>query len=420
VSPAPWRPLLRTLCATAGRSAAQRALPFYLGVLIAANVLFEGNGVRPADVVEQLSRSPRALALAYGVWTIVSVPAIRALLTAPSSFFLRTLPIPRWQMLGILAFGLLLAELPWAYLWIRGGGLALGLAQVVAALAVATLLLTGLRRRREQLTAALLVLVLGGSLPWPALLSVAVPAAMLGVHGVWLKAPEPRLRTTRSWIGSSAAAALATCYGILLWRRASAQLARALAATLLALLVSYFAVRNNPPDSSAQLLAWALGTLAPALLLATSGLVGPLLHAETQLCWLLAVCGTSPAVQRAARCAPLAGSGAALATLHAIALGAALALPLGLRATLWWSELVGSLLLAVLVQGIARWGIRGDGNDSGRLVLGVSAALIASTAAVAWLGLSGLWLWAGAATLAWLEPGTSRHAAAALRDRLER
>ncbi|MEY2931370.1 MAG: hypothetical protein RL033_2119 [Pseudomonadota bacterium] len=420
VSSAPWRPLVRILCATAGRSATQRALPLYLGVLIVASVLMEGSGVRPTDVVDDLLHSRRDCALAYGVWTIVSVPAIRALLTAPSSFVLRTLPVPRWQVLGLLAVGLLLAELPWAYLWIRGGGLLLGLAHVVAALALATLLLAGPSRRVEQLAAALLVLVLGLSPPWLVLLGVSMPASILGVYAVWLRAPEPRMRTVRTWIGSSAVGALAACYGLLLWRRAGAQLARALGFASLALVVSYFAIRNNPPESTARLLAWALGTLTPALLLAAAGLVGPLLHAEAQLSWLPAVYGTSIRAQRLARCAPLAANGAALATLHCVALGAALALPPGLRATLWLIELTAAILSAVLVTGIARWALRGDGNDSGRLVLSLGAALLGSTVAVAWLGLAGLWLWAGAATLAWLEPWTARHTAWALRRKLER
>lgn len=420
VTSAPWRPLVRTLCATAGRSAAQRALPLYLGLWIVASVLLEGNGVRPADVVARLSHSPGERALAYVVWTVVSLPAIRALLTTPSSFFLRPLPVPRWQVLACLSAGLLLAELPWAYLWLRGGGLGLGLAHICAALTSATLLLTRLARRSEALAAALVLLALGWPAPWPVLLGVSVPAMALGIRAVWLRAPEPQTAPARNWIGSSPSAALATCYGLLLWRRARAQLARSLAFTLLALLVSYFAIRNNPPESDAALLSWALATLSPSLLLASSSLVGPLLQAEGQLGWLLAMCGTPPLVLRVARAAPLAASGALLATLHAAALGAALVLPPGLRGLLWSLEVLAALLLALLVLGAARWAVRGDGNDSGRLVIGIGLALLGTSAVLAWLGLGGLWLWAGGAALAWLEPWAARQPAWDLRTRLER
>lgn len=395
-------------------------MPLYLGLWIVANVLLEGNGVRPADVVARLTQSPGERALAYGVWTIVSLPAIRALLTAPSSFFLRTLPVPRWQLLVCLGAGLLLAELPWAYLWLRGGGLALGLAHVSSALAIATLLLTRLARPREALAAALVLLALSGAVPWQVSLLVSVPAAALGTRSVWLQAPEPVTGPERTWIATSSTAALATCYGLMLWRRARAQLARSLAFALLALLASYFAIHNNPPGSSAALLMWALATVSPSLLLTAASLAGPLLQAEVQLCWLLAVCGTPPASLRAARAAPLAASGAALATLHALALGAALALAPELLVLLWSSELLAALLLALLVLAIARWALRGDGNDSGRFVLGIGVALLGTSSVLIWLGVAGLWLWAGAAALAWLEPWSARSSALSLRSRLER
>src|SRR5688572_5176531 len=329
VNSAPWRPLLRSLCVTAGRSAAQRALPLYLGVWIVANVLLEGNGVRPADVVARLSQSVTDRTLAYAVWVVVSMPAVRALLATPSSHFLRTLPVPRWQVLICLAGGLLLAELPWAYLWLRGGGLGPGLAHVAAAVGVSTLLLGRLARAAEAIALALLALVLalGGKEAWPILLLVSLPAAALGGRAVWLRAPEPRSSAGRSWIGRSSTVALASCYCLLLWRRARAQLARALALTLLALLMGHFAIRNNSPDTGGVLLSWALATLGPALLLAAASLAGPLFHAEAQLSWLLAVCGTSAAVARVASTAPLAVCGAALATLRAVGLGATLALP---------------------------------------------------------------------------------------------
>ena len=106
--------------------------------------------------------------------------------------------------------------------------------------------------------------------------------------------------------------------------------------------------------------------------------------------------------------------------MHALALGGALALSPAAGALLWWLELLAALLLAPLVLGVARWAIRGDGSDSGRLVLGVGATLIGTTAAIFWLGLPGLWLWAGAATLAWLEPWMAKPSAWALSSWLER
>ena len=58
----------------------------------------------------------------------------------------------------------------------------------------------------------------------------------------------------------------------------------------------------------------------------------------------------------------------------------------------------------MLALGIARWALRGDGNDSGRLVTGIGVALLGTSAVLVWLGPSALCLWGAAAALAWLEP----------------
>src|SRR4029079_3017684 len=94
--------------------------------------------------------------LLYAAWSVVSLPAIRALLTTPSSFFLRTLPVARWQLLVVQGFGVLLAQLPWAYLWLRGGGLGVGCAAIAAAIGVSTLALTRIERPSERVAAVLL------------------------------------------------------------------------------------------------------------------------------------------------------------------------------------------------------------------------------------------------------------------------
>src|SRR6476620_6754761 len=52
VSEPAWTALLRAFWVSAGRAAVARAMPLYFAVLIGASVLFEGSGVRPADVVQ--------------------------------------------------------------------------------------------------------------------------------------------------------------------------------------------------------------------------------------------------------------------------------------------------------------------------------------------------------------------------------
>jgi hypothetical protein len=417
---APWPPLVRAFAATAGRAAAQRALPVYVGLWIAASVLFEGNGVRPADVVAGALASRGERLLLYAAWTVVSLPAIRALLTTPSSFFLRTLPVPRWQLLTVHGAGVLLAQLPWAYLWLRGGGLALGCSAIAAGIAASTLALTRLEQRSERLAAIGLAGAVSVNCPWPLLLAVSLPAAALGVQRVWLRAPEGRADGARGWVGGPAAVALAASYGVLLWRQSRAQLARAVGFASIAFVAAYFAVRNTLPASSAELVALATALLSPALILGLAALSGPLLRVEAQLGWLLAVCGTSRWTEQLARIAPLAALAASLAAAHASLLAAWLPTPLALGLRLLLVEVAAALLLSPLVSWVGRWALRADGSDSIRLLLGVATLLLGTSLSLTLLGALALWGWAALACLSLIERGRPQRLALTLQARLER
>jgi hypothetical protein len=401
MSAPPWSSLLRALWVSAGRAAVARALPLYFGVLIGASVLFEGNGVRPADVVRATRESLGQRLLLFAAWTLVSLPALRALLATPSSFFLRTLPVARWRMWTVWAAALLLAELPWAYLWLRGGGLGPGLAAIAAALAAGTLLLTRLEQPAERGAALALAAVLCAPPFWPLLLAVSTPAAALGAQRVWLRAPEAGARRGRScWISGGPVRALAASHALVLWRQARAQLARACAFLLLALTAGYFGVKNTLPPSDAELLGLCSALLAPALILGGASVCGPLLRAEAQLRWLLDVSGIRARSRWLARLAPLALFLLCLALLHGLALGTLLQLPAPVTALLALLEALAALLLAALLLEVARWALRADGSDSGRLLVGVACLLLGATLSLARWGPAALIGWAALACLA--------------------
>lgn len=400
MSAPPWPSLLRALWVSAGRAAVARALPLYFGVLIVASVLFEGSGVRPADVVEAAGKSLVARLLLYLAWTLVSLPALRALLTTPASFFLRTLPVARWRVWSVWGAALLLAELPWAYLWLRGGGLATGLSAIAAALAAGTLALTRLERNAERLAALALAAVLCAPPFWPRLLAVSAATAALGAQRVWLRAPEPRATGEIGWIGGGPLRALAASHAVLLWRQAGAQLSRAAAFVALALVAGYFGVKNTRPASTAQLLGLCSALLAPALILGGASLCGPLLRSEAQLRWLLAVCGTPPSSRRRATLATLAAYLQTLALLHGFALARLLQQPAAATAQLAFVETLAAALLSSMLIEMARWALRGDGSDSGRLLLGSGGLLLGTTLSLALWGAPALLGWAALASLA--------------------
>jgi hypothetical protein len=388
-------PLVRVLGATAGRSAVQRALPLYLGLLLVGSVLFEGSGVRPADVVAAAEHSRATRLEMYGVWTIVSLPALRGLLCTPSTFFLRTLPVARWRLLSIQGAGVLLAELPWAAFWIRGGGLGRGLAAAFAAVALGSLLLTRASRWADRTALALVFAVLLVGVPCPVLGVVGLPLAVYGVFSVWLRAPEFPERRAHGWVGGPPLVGLGSSYLLLLARQASAQLLRALAFLSLALLYAVFALRNLRPSSGAEIVSWALWMFTPALVLALSGLVGPLLRIEAQLGWLVRVCGTSERTQRGAPLGVLGLTALGFALLHTVGVVALAQLSLTFAARLFVYELASAGAFATLLLALARWAVRGEGHDGLRLIQSVGVLLAVSLALLALLPVSAPFVWVG-------------------------
>lgn len=387
---APAWALLRAYGVTAGRAALQRALPFYLGLLVVASVVFEGNGVSPADVVAAARRSLGARALLYGMWAIVSFPAIDALLAAPASFFLRALPVARWRLLLLSWAGLLCAELPWSYLWLRGAGIAMGIAATVAAIALVSLLLTRLSRARDRLAAGLVALVIllpeswAARAPWPAwlpLLGVSLPASIIGVYDAWLRAPERAGKVARSALGGPALVALGAGYALMVVRRARASLGRSVGLVALSSVVCVFGARNVQGDVATV----AAASLAVALIVGTVGLVGPLLRAEAELGWLVRVCGTRRALQEGAALAPLWLWCVALALGHGAIVAVLIGAPPLLGAKLVALGAGTGACIAPLVLELGRWAIRGDGRDAARLIGSVGLlAIVAATSLVTW------------------------------------
>jgi len=324
----------------------------------------------------------------------------------------------------------LLAEAPWSYLWLRGGGLGVGMAASAAAVAGAALVLTGIERVSERIAAVALASALCVGCDWRLLLALSLPLALLGVQRVWLRAPEirsqPRARSSHAsraadgWLGGPPVVALASSYGLLLWRQARPQWLRAAALAVLALVVAYFAVQNTRPAASEPLLALSLSVLSPALILGSAGLAGPLLRVEAQLAWLLAVSGISRRAEQLARLAPLALSALGLAALHAGALALGLRLPLRVGLQLALLEATVAILISLLALGVARWAVRGDGRDSGRLLLGVSGLLLGASASLVWFGSAALLGWAPLAALSAIDRQPRQGLARALQSRLER
>jgi len=394
-----WRALGRVLVHTAGRAALQRALPLYLAVALAAAVIFGKNGLSPMTVAALSARSiPFRLAI-YAGWSLASLPAIKALLATESTFFLRALPIPRARLFVLSAILLLSAELPWACLWLAAGGVALGVAAALMALALSALALCQ-AKPSTLLTGA----ALGGALlfaPAPyGLLVIAVPCAAFSLTEVWIHAPElPRPRA-RAWVRGPALLALTLSHLVVLRRTAAAQLLRAAGFCAVALGVGIVVIHNRGYANAGELRVNALMIAVLPLAFGIAGIAGPILRTEAELGWLTAACGTPWLTRQSA--VSLASASIAAGLCLGLSLGLTALLPLGAgeRAVIVGQVILAGILLSPMILFVARWAVRDSGRDGMRLLAGIGGGSILLMFSLALFDTRALLLWGPLAFMA--------------------
>lgn len=120
-----------------GRAAVREVLPSYALVLLAAVVLFGGNGLQPQTVVRWVRTSPIGGLIVLLTWVALSSRAYRAAFSDPAWPLLRTFPLQWCPSLVVGGAFVGLVESPWLCLWLVGGSpfealLALGASLFVA------------------------------------------------------------------------------------------------------------------------------------------------------------------------------------------------------------------------------------------------------------------------------------------------
>lgn len=392
---------MRALAATSGDAAVRRALPTYAGLLIASGLLFGGNGLEPVTVVTGAAASSLARALMWLGWLLVTYPALDAIWRTPSSFFLRSLPVPHTAHIAILLAFSLLAEAPWALLWFLGGGPIAGLAALGGALALHAVLLA---RPTNLFAIPLTLLALTAPIFTPlSLLSLGSwPIALLALRRAWRLAPARGAQHPRSLIRGPAPVALALAHLAGLTRGHSPVLLRAAVLAGFSAAAAWLAARNNSITDLADLHVHACGFLVPTALLTGSALSAPLLVGESRATWLLAATRTTPRTRLAAHTL----AAALLGTLLATCIAAALARPWDLSPRAF-AELLTSLLLTgaaltTLAALLARWSARFGTRAAGRRILALLLAAILALVLLARLGPAAPLAYLGLALGAWL------------------
>jgi ABC-2 type transport system ATP-binding protein len=393
--------LARGLLASAGAAALRRGLPVYGGLGAAALLLFGGNGLQAATVVAGADGSLLARGLLWAGWLVIAGPTIEALWREPGSFWLRSLPAPRWWH-GVILLGLTIAaEGPWVALWWGGGGVVVGLGALGGALAGHGLLLA--RPSGWAGLVAVVAVVAGLTLAPTWWLALGTwPIVLVGFRRAWLAAPGRGGARPRAWIGGGAVVALASALTLGLWRGHAAVLLRSGLLVSLAVAAAWLAGRNNEVVDVDVLSGLALGFFTPAAVLLGSAVSGPLLGALARGQWLLCTSGASGRTRLAALVVAVSGVGAGLGALAAGVLTWVWSLaPLASAGLLCGLMLCGGGL-AGLAGLVAYWAQTQGTRGPGRLLAVLFGVVVVAVAVVVRGGIWGPWVLLAVMLLTWL------------------
>jgi ABC-type Mn2+/Zn2+ transport system ATPase subunit len=395
-----WRGLLRGLLASAGAAALRRGLPVYAGLGAAAALLFGGNGLQATTVVAGAEGSGLARGLLWAGWLVIAGPTIEALWREPGSFWLRSLPAPRWWHLAILGGLTIAAEGPWVALWWGGGGMVAGIGALGGALAGHALLLA-----RPSGWSGVIVVVAGAVGLWVApiwgLAFGTWPIALVGFRRAWLAAPGRAASRRRAWIGGGRVVALAGALAVGLGRGHAAVLGRAGLLVGLATAAAWLAGRNTGAVDPVELRGLALGFFTPVAVLVGSAVAGPLLTIEARAGWLLRTHGATGRTRLAAMVLTVAGVGAGLGVLAAAVLVRVWGLGLGMGAGLVVGMLVSGAAVAGLAGLAGRWAATMGTRGPGRLVAMLFGLVVVAVAVQVRLPGWGAWVLLAAMVLTW-------------------
>lgn len=400
--------VVRMFAVTHGRRAAERALPLALGIFIVAMVLVAGNGLSPRDVTRLAARSPAAAIALWITWLLLAAAPSRALIAERSILLLRSLPRTRAPLITATAAGLLVIELPWGVGWAAGDGVLAGVAAALVGAAISAFAVAGARGVVERVALVALAVIAIAVIPHALRLALAIPLFAIAVRAAWRRGPDGAspmdLRAALLTRPRSPVIAIAIACALRLVRVDRSGLVRGLVAAIGGGVVAAIASRNRGAVTPGDVTLVALVASVPSLMVAASGVAGPVRIAERELAPVVA---SSPIDRRVAwlaarvvpalwigACGAIIGLGCAISTRAPAAIASAAA-----------CSALGVLLGAAASIAAARadQGARAGEIDGGlfvALLVAITILALASLGALGALGLAPIALVVAAAMIA--------------------
>jgi hypothetical protein len=342
--PVRWVRVLAAWLGTIGRPVMVRAVPTWIGLAIVAGVTMQGNALTAADLVAIARSSTRALLVMAAAWLLLAASSVRAALEAPGAPYLRALPGGPTLAPVAIAVIAAVAHLPWAALWLAGGGAA------------------------------------AGALAWTAMVAVSLAIALAGGR----LERSPRAPRWRGPIGALAGVHLRT----LVRRRRAVLVAGAGLAATGGLLGGLLIDRNGLAGAVAAIAIGVASAIATPAAIAAATTVAA--RSDRELAWLVAASGAGAGARRAALALVLAGTGFAAGALVG---GAALAIatpPLPTALVVLASAAAVGLSLGVGALAAARWAHRAGAIEGGRVVIALIGQAIAAVTLIGLFDVAGL------------------------------
>lgn len=381
---------------TAGARFVERALPSWIGLALAASVLFGPTAIQPADIARAAHGSAWLRAGLFGGWTLLAAPLTAEILRDRRADFLRAAPGARASSFAAAGLWMLAAQVPFSLLWAAANGPVAGVAALVFGAGLCAAITSPARSILKVLTIAGAALAVAVDASPVAMLALS-PLSIASLHEAWRRAPE-RATIAGAAVRGPALLAIAIAHAMRLARSERVAAGRAIVASVAAGVVGALAVRNGGHEAGSAAAGRVFLTAFGAVSAIGAGAIAaPVRAADASLATLLRSTGTRRSLQSGARILA-AGAFMGGAGLAGVAAWQWLN-PLGLRIIVAAPALAALLGAAVVEIDVRIRAARGAAKDrGGRTVLimlgvAITGALLASALgelAVVVLGAAGL------------------------------